>query len=59
MAAKFEIYKNKSGEFRWRPIYINGRAIANLGESYKAKLNAMDGDSEQNETQKTKEALSC
>jgi uncharacterized protein YegP (UPF0339 family) len=59
MAAKFEIYKNKSGEFRWRPIYINGRAIANLGEGYKAKANVMDGNSGLNETQKTKEALSC
>jgi len=59
MAAKFEIYKNKSGEFRWRPIYINGRAIANSCEGYKAKVNAIGGNSEQYEPQKTKGALSC
>jgi uncharacterized protein YegP (UPF0339 family) len=30
MASKFEIYKNKSGDFRWRPIH-------------KAKANSMSG----------------
>jgi uncharacterized protein YegP (UPF0339 family) len=43
MASKFEIYTNPSGEFRWRPIYMNGRAIASLSEGYKAKINVMGG----------------
>jgi uncharacterized protein YegP (UPF0339 family) len=43
MAAKFEIYKDKSGEFRWRLIHTNGQIIANSGEAYKAKTNAMGG----------------
>jgi len=43
MAAKFEIYKDKSGEFRWRLIHTNGQVIANSGESYKAKANAIGG----------------
>jgi len=29
MAAKFEIYKDKAGEFRWRLIHTNGQVIAN------------------------------
>ena len=33
MAAKFEIYKDKSGEFRWRLIHTNGQVIANSGEA--------------------------
>jgi uncharacterized protein YegP (UPF0339 family) len=43
MAAKFEIYKDKSGEFRWRLVHTNGQIIANSGEGYKAKANATNG----------------
>jgi uncharacterized protein YegP (UPF0339 family) len=43
MAAKFEIYKDKTGEFRWRLIHTNGQIIANSSEGYKAKANAMGG----------------
>ena len=43
MAAKFEIYKDKTGEFRWRLIHTNGQVIANSGEGYKAKANAIGG----------------
>ena len=43
MAAKFEIYKDKSEEFRWRLIHTNGQIIANSGEGYKAKANAVGG----------------
>ena len=43
MAAKFEIYKDKSGEFRWRLIHTNGQMIANSGEGYKVKVNAVGG----------------
>ncbi len=43
MAAKFEIYKDKPGEFRWRLIHTNGQVIANSGEGYKAKANAVKG----------------
>ena len=43
MAAKFEIYKDKSGEFRWRLVQTNGQVIANSGEGYKAKANVMGG----------------
>jgi uncharacterized protein YegP (UPF0339 family) len=43
MAAKFEIYKDKAGEFRWRLVHTNGQVIANSGEGYKAKANAAGG----------------
>ena len=43
MAAKFEIYKDKSGEFRWRLTHTNGQIIANSGEGYTTKVNAMGG----------------
>jgi hypothetical protein len=43
MAAKFEVYKDKSGEYRWKLTHTNGQIIANSGEGYKAKANAMNG----------------
>ena len=43
MAAKLEIYKDKSGEFRWRLIHTNGQVIANSGEGYTTKVNAIKG----------------
>jgi len=43
MAAKFKIYKDKSGEFRWSLIHTNEQIIANSGEGYKAKANVMGG----------------
>ena len=43
MAAKFEIYKDKSNEFRWRLVHTNGQIIANSGEGYKTKSNATNG----------------
>ncbi len=43
MAAKFELYKDSKGEFRWRLIASNGQTIANSGEGYKAKDSAMNG----------------
>ena len=43
MTGKFEIYKDKSGKFRWRLTHVNGMVIANSGEGYKAKENAVKG----------------
>ena len=43
MAAKFEIYKDKSGEFRWRLTHTNGQIIADSGQGYKAKQDAIKG----------------
>ena len=43
MAAKFEIYKDKSGDFRWRLVHTNGQVIANSGEGYTSKVNTTNG----------------
>ena len=42
MAAEFELYKDKSGEYRWRLQAANNEVIADSGEGYttKAKLPA-------------------
>ena len=43
MAAKFVVYKDKSAEYRWKLVHTNGQIIANSGEGYKAKADAMNG----------------
>jgi uncharacterized protein YegP (UPF0339 family) len=43
MTAKFQIYKDKIGEFRWRLTHTNGHVIATSGEGYTTKVNAMGG----------------
>jgi len=42
MSAKFELYKDAKGEFRWRLIAPNGQTIA-VGEGYKSKDGAKNG----------------
>jgi uncharacterized protein YegP (UPF0339 family) len=43
MAAKFELYKDAKGEFRWRLVTSNGQAIASSGEGYKTIASAKAG----------------
>ena len=43
MPAKFELYKDTKGEFRWRLVASNGQMIANSGEGYKSKDSAKNG----------------
>jgi uncharacterized protein len=43
MAASFEIYKGVIGDFRWRLKHTNGHVIANSGEGYTTKVNAING----------------
>jgi uncharacterized protein YegP (UPF0339 family) len=43
LAAKFEIYKGKIGDFHWRLTHTNGRVIAKSGEGYTTKVNAING----------------
>jgi len=43
MAAKFELYKDAKGEFRWRLVTSNGQTIATAGEGYKSKESAKAG----------------
>jgi uncharacterized protein len=43
MAAKFELYTDAKGEFRWRLVASNGQSIATGGEGYKTKASAKAG----------------
>ena len=43
MAAKFQMYKDAKGEFRWRLIAPNGQTIATSGEGYTTKDSAKNG----------------
>jgi uncharacterized protein YegP (UPF0339 family) len=43
MGAKFELYKDAKGEFRWRLVASNGQTIATGGEGYKSKESAKAG----------------
>jgi len=42
MAAKFELYKDKSGKFRFRLKAPNGQIIA-VSEAYNSKTSAKNG----------------
>lgn len=42
MAAKFQLYKDKKGEFRFRLVASNGETIAS-SEGYKTKDSAKNG----------------
>ena len=42
MSAKFEINKDKSGEFRFKLVVGNGQTIA-VSEGYTSKENALKG----------------
>lgn len=43
MAATFELYKDRAGEYRWRLRHENGNIIADSGEGYTTKANAENG----------------
>jgi uncharacterized protein len=43
MAGKFELYQDKSGEYRFRLKAGNGEIIATSSESYKTKASALNG----------------
>lgn len=43
MAAKFHVYKDGKGEYRWRLRSGNGQVIANGGEGYTTKAAALGG----------------
>jgi uncharacterized protein YegP (UPF0339 family) len=41
--AKFEVYKDKGGEYRWRLKSGNGQVIATGGEGYTSKAGVENG----------------
>ena len=43
MAATFELYKDRAGEYRWRLRHENRQIIADSGEGYTTKASALNG----------------
>jgi uncharacterized protein len=43
MVGKYEVYKDKSGKYRWRLIHANGRVVAKSGESFSSREKALRG----------------
>lgn len=41
--ATFQVYKDRSDEFRWRFRSTNGRIIADSAEGYSAKRDCLNG----------------
>jgi uncharacterized protein YegP (UPF0339 family) len=41
--AKFHIFKDKGGDFRWRLVAPNGKIIADSAEGYTTKQACQDG----------------
>lgn len=41
--AKFQVYKDKAGEYRWRLRADNNEPIADSSEGYKAKADCKHG----------------
>ena len=37
---KFEVYRDKAGEYRWRLLASNGKLIADSGEGYTRREDA-------------------
>ncbi|GAA3632015.1 YegP family protein [Microlunatus ginsengisoli] len=40
--AKFEVFQDKAGEYRWRLRHSNGQVIATPGEGFNSKATALN-----------------
>jgi hypothetical protein len=43
MAAEFELYKDKAGEYRWRLQANNNEIVADSNEGYSSKASCLHG----------------
>lgn len=43
MAAEFEVYKDKAGEYRWRLQANNNEVVADSNEGYASKSSCLHG----------------
>ncbi|MFB6160057.1 MAG: HVO_2922 family protein [Haloferacaceae archaeon] len=41
--ATVEVYQDRGGQWRWRLVHRNGNIIAEGGQGYASKRNALDG----------------
>ena len=42
-ATRFELYRDKRGDWRWRVVAANGRVLADSGEGYSRRCDALRG----------------
>jgi len=43
MAATFELFTDKAGQWRWRLVHTNGNIIADSGEGYASRQKCKQG----------------
>jgi hypothetical protein len=43
MAAEFEVYRDRAGEFRWRLQAANNEIVADSNEGYTSKASCLNG----------------
>lgn len=43
MTARFELYRDRAGQFRWRLVHANGHVVADSGQGYASKQKARQG----------------
>lgn len=41
--ATFELYEDRDGKYRWRLVHDNGNIVADSGEGYSRKTDAVNG----------------
>jgi len=43
MGLTFEVFRSRNKQWRWRLRSVNGKIIANAGESYRRRIDCMAG----------------
>jgi hypothetical protein len=41
--ARFEVYEDAEGNYRWRLVHPNGNILADSGQGYASRQGALDG----------------
>ena len=54
---RFEVYKDKTGTYRWKLLSQNGESVANGGEAYTSKSGAMNAAKKLKDWSKTKDIV--
>jgi len=39
----FQLYRDQAGQWRWRVVAKNGRILADCGEGYRSRADALNG----------------
>jgi hypothetical protein len=43
MGARFEVYEDAEGRYRWRLVHDNGNVLADSGQGYASRQKATEG----------------